>query len=276
MLKPKISDKKYYQQSLTLCKLQWILKFKVEISSYPLTSISASFIGDFFVSLYPRHFCIWSKAAGKRFESLFCCHSQHDCPGVTKHSAKVSTEGYCSAEVSTDGRLVVVRSVEGVKVWYNRVYQAGREGEVAERFELASFALEHQSEVIACEVKKQDFFETIAKYIPNLIVTITKDFGVHLWLENFGQNNIEFFCFESIMEFSLSQVHPRFSFARSNTKERVYNCPKEDVIQSKLLAPHRDKVFQLLKKHNEMGIRKRNYPSDSNDWLCFITVFSGE
>ena len=274
LLKPKISDKKYYQQSLTLCKFKWILKFKIEISaSFPLKSISCSFIGDFFISLYPSSFCIWTKAIGKRFESVFCCHSESECPIPSKNSLRVfSTEVNHSTEISTDGRLITVQALSSsvVKVWYNKIYQTDNELPEVADLTLASFSLEHEVEVLICRVKKQDFFETIAKHIPNLILTITKDYKIHLWLENFGQNNIEFFCFETITEFTSI---PIFSFARYNSKEQVYNCPKESVIKSKLLNPHIDKIFQLLKKHNEMGIRKSNYPSDSNDWLCFITVY---
>jgi hypothetical protein len=140
------------------------------------------------------------------------------------------------------------------------------------KFELASCYLEHDSEVLLCKTKRQNYFEVVAKYIPNVIVTITADFKVHLWIESFAQPNIEFYKFEIINEFVADRSFPRCSFLETNYKESIYSHQRTDMIISKLMNPYSDRVYYLLKDSNDMGVVKTNYPLTSNDWLCFITV----
>lgn len=276
LLKPKITNKRYYQQSLTLCKYHWILKYKINMSAcHPLKTVSYSFIGDFFVALHAQSFCIWSKAAGKQFANILCCYSKSECPSTSKNSLKLLSEDVNSdVEVSTDGRLVLVlcESSSVTQVWHNKVYQTSIDSSEVLDFSLASFSLEHEYDVLACKFKPQNFFETMAKYIPNIVIAVTADYKVHLWVESFVQSTVEFFRFETISDFTPSAVFPHFAFARRSAKGQTYSCSKEDMASSKLISPQRDRVYKLLTQVNELGICKGNYASESNDWICFITV----
>lgn len=278
LLKSKVTDKKYCQQSLTLCKYHWVLKFKVDVSA-PLTllTIPYCFIGDFFVAVYPQAFCIWSKVPGKNFENTMCCYNGAEPPISSKNYMKAYKPGeYLDADISTDSRFIIVlpKNSQTVQIWFNHLYTLASANEAEEnmKFGLASYTLEHDAEVVLCKSKRQNYFEAMAKYIPNVVVTVTADYKVHLWIESFAQSNVEFYKFEVITEFAADRAFPWCSFFDANDKESVHSHQRTDVIISKLMNPYSDRVYYLLKDANDMGVARINYPLTSNDWLCFITV----
>ena len=277
LLKPKITNKRCYQQSLTLCKYHWILKHKITIGlNVPLISFAYSYIGDFFVALHAQSFCIWSKTITKQFVNIFCCYSKNECLNTSKNSLKLFSEDVnIKVEISTDGRLVLIQCKDSsiVQIWYNKVYHTAINTSELANLSLSSFSLEHEYNVLACKFKPQNYFETASKYIANVILTITTDYKVHLWVESFMQSTVEFFRFETIIDFVPEMIYPRFTFTRRNTKGQVYNCAKEEAITSKLIKPQNDRIYKLLTQSNETGISKNNYPSNTIDWLCLLTVF---
>ncbi|MDR3547243.1 MAG: hypothetical protein P4M11_03015 [Candidatus Pacebacteria bacterium] len=76
-----------------------------------------------------------------------------------------------------------------VKVWYNRLYDAGMGSEAAEsaEFGLSSFSMEHGCVVLVCGFKGNNYFETGGRYIPNVLLTVTEDCAAHVWVENLAQ-----------------------------------------------------------------------------------------
>jgi len=286
MLTPKVSDKKYYQQSLKLCKYRWVLKFKIDISTpFPLTTISYSFLGDIFITLYAQYFCLWSKVPGKPFENVMCCYNGHECPisnskaSLRMPSPELDSKGEFPAnlnsEISTDGRLILISTHNSrtAQIWFNQMYLNGNESSESTEFTLASTQLEHDNPVVFAKFKQQNYFETVAKFIPNIAVTITKDCKIHLWVESFSQNSIEFYEFETINEFIGEQIYPNCAFIRKNDKNEVFSYQRDDVIISKIMNPHSDHIYYLMKDNNDLGITKQNYAPSSSDWICFITVF---
>jgi len=221
------------------------------------------------VILHSRSFCIWAKTAGKQLTNIFCCYSKNETSCYPKNSLELHTEDINkNAEVSTDGRLISIlfEYSNTIQIWYNKYYQTA-----TDTSEFTNFSLEHESNILTCRFKPQNFFETVAKYIPNVLITITEDYKVHLWIESFVQSSVEFYRFEIITAFASINIFPMFTFARKNTKGQVFSCSKEDVV-SKLINPKNDRIYLLLRQSDEMGISKVNYPADSDDWVFFITV----
>ncbi len=82
---------------------------------------------------------------------------------------------------------IVGERSRAVKVWFNQVYVSGIDTTDGAEFALSSLSLEHESTVLTCKFKRNNYFETAAKYVPNVIVTFTEDCKAHLWLENFSR-----------------------------------------------------------------------------------------
>jgi len=204
-----------------------------------------------------------------------CCYTGIEPPLSSKNYVRATeVKEYMDAEISTDSRFIITlpKNSQTVQIWYNHFYTMANESEENMKFGLACHYLEHDSEVLLCKTKKQNYFEVVAKYVPNVIVTITADYKVHLWIESFAQSDIEFYKFEVINEFVTDCLFPWCSFFEANYKETIYSHQRTDMIISKLMNPYSDRVYYLLKDSNDMGVVKTNYPLTSNDWLCFITV----
>eukprot|EP00826_Nyctotherus_ovalis_P013372 TRINITY_DN13606_c0_g1_i1.p1 TRINITY_DN13606_c0_g1~~TRINITY_DN13606_c0_g1_i1.p1 ORF type:complete len:278 (+),score=60.08 TRINITY_DN13606_c0_g1_i1:620-1453(+) len=206
-----------------------------------------------------------------------CCYNGAEPPISSKNYMKAFEPGeYLDADISTDSRFIIVlpKHSQTVQIWFNHLYTLASANEAEEnmKFGLASYSLEHDAEVVLCKAKKQNYFEAMAKYIPNVIVTVTADYKVHLWIESFAQSNVEFYKFEIINEFVADCAFPWCSFFDANDKESLHSHQRTDVIISKLMNPYSDRVYYLLKDANDMGVARINYPLTSNDWLCFITV----
>jgi len=208
LLTPKISDAKCFQQALTLCKYRWVLKFKVDIAApESLLAAPCSFIGDLFLALYPKSFCVWSKVPGKPFENVYCCYTAPDSPVPAKNALKLAlsdpgeenldsqvSTGSLSMLIMVDGRMIVVfaKKTRAVRIWFNQLFTTANESADSNEFGLDFIKLEHDSDVLLCKFKKQNFFETASKYIPNVLITFTSDYKVHLWIENLSQVRFPF------------------------------------------------------------------------------------
>ena len=204
-----------------------------------------------------------------------CCHNGDEPPVAAKNYIKFNEKKeYLCSDISTDGRFIVIlpKESESLQIWYNHLYYFANDSAETMEFGLSCYNLEHDSEVLIFKLKLQNFYESVIKYIPNIIATITADYKVHLWSESFTKSGIEFYEFEIIDEFSADRIFPLYCFVNINYKEEVYSYERNDVSTSRLMNPHSDKIFYLLKDHNDMGIIKPNYPFITNDWLCFITV----
>jgi len=229
-----------------------------------LKTISISFIGDVFVVLYPKAFCIWNKVSKGSFNNSLCCHNELTSSIGSKISLKFTELTLNkSAELSTDGRLLLILSEHSpiIHIYFNSLYTTN------DKTKLNVIPLKHNAKVLTCKFKEQNYFETNAKYIPNLILSITADYKICLWIEMFTQPSIYFTCFEII---SL-HCSPLFAFVQQNYTTQAFHC--EDIGTTKLLNPHHDHLLKLIKKFEEFKSCKPNYPTDTNDWLFLITAF---
>ena len=82
---------------------------------------------------------------------------------------------------------VMATKKSAVKVWFNQQYTVGSDITEGAEFGLASLDLEHDSPVLTCKFKRNNYFETAAKFIPNVLITFTEDCKAHLWIENFAR-----------------------------------------------------------------------------------------
>lgn len=229
----------------------------------PLKAISVSFIGDLFVALYPQAFCIWTKRLKKSFGNSLCCYNDAMPSLCAKRSLRFTELTLnANAELSTDGRLLLVLSENShfVHIYYNGLCEAANE---TAKFSVS--ALRHNCKVLACRFKEQNFFETLAKRVPNLLLTITADHKVHLWIETFTLPAVSFTRFEII---SIFHTFPHFAFVRQNYKTQIF--PYKSIGETKLLKQSNNCLLGLTNGFHK--VCKVNRSSDSNDWLYFTTV----
>ena len=71
-------------------------------------------------------------------------------------------------------------------------------------------------------------------------------------------------------------MHPSFSFMQRNNKNEIFSYQRDDVMVTKIMNPHVDHVYYLMKDLNNLGIARSNYLAASSDWLCFVTVTISE
>lgn len=82
---------------------------------------------------------------------------------------------------------ILAESSKTVRIWHHQLYATANESKEMVDFGLFYTQMDHDSNVLMCKFKKQNYFECVSKYIANLIVTFTEDCKVHLWIENFAQ-----------------------------------------------------------------------------------------
>ncbi|MDR3547242.1 MAG: hypothetical protein P4M11_03010 [Candidatus Pacebacteria bacterium] len=83
---------------------------------------------------------------------------------------------------------------------------------------------------------------------------------------------MEFFELETISDFVGEHIRPSFAFMEPRHKDQVFSYQRDHVLTTKLLNPHADRTFYLMKDSNDLGVVRPNYLRTPNDWLCFITV----
>eukprot|EP00826_Nyctotherus_ovalis_P021926 TRINITY_DN17160_c0_g1_i1.p1 TRINITY_DN17160_c0_g1~~TRINITY_DN17160_c0_g1_i1.p1 ORF type:complete len:177 (+),score=19.13 TRINITY_DN17160_c0_g1_i1:503-1033(+) len=157
-----------------------------------LKEVSVSFIGDLFVALYPQAFCIWTKDFKGPFSNSLCCYNDAMPSLCAKRSLRFTELTLnASAELSTDGRLLLILSENSyfAHIYYNGFCEAANR-----TAEFSVSALRHNCKVVACKFKEQNFFETVAKRTPNLLLTVTTDHKVHLWIETFTLLSLIHIC----------------------------------------------------------------------------------
>jgi hypothetical protein len=88
-----------------------------------------------------------------------------------------------------DGRIIAImpENSKALRIWYHQLYSIANESKEIVDFGLLYSTLNHHSPILMFKFKKQHYFETAAKYIPNVLVTFTADCKMHLWIENYAQ-----------------------------------------------------------------------------------------
>lgn len=128
--------------------------------------------------------------------------------------------------------------------------------------------LSHKSPITNFKVLKPDLYEGFKHAIPTVIATVTKKGWIFLWYENLMDQNISFMC-AHVFKPNQNEIINDICFLEYPVMQpERYHDLKEK--HSYIFNPEKNKIAQIKKSHNNLGVYHNSYEETTYDWIFLL------
>lgn len=127
---------------------------------------------------------------------------------------------------------------------------------------------EHRHEIEYFKLMHHDIFECEKRFLPNIILTLTRKNEVMIWQENLNNPDMDFICVHQLRTYMKSEFFDAIFLDFPPINPKRYVEMKTNV--SRLFDSEHDKNLILKKDENPYSIFKPNYVETSIDWVLVL------
>jgi len=128
--------------------------------------------------------------------------------------------------------------------------------------------LNHKSIITSFKLMMPDLYEGFKNAIPTVLTTITEKGWIFLWYENLMDKNMSFMC-AHVFKPNYNEVIYDMAFLDFPPIDpQKYH----DLIDKKsgIFIPDTNKVMQIKRTHNKLGVYQNSYEGTTYDWIFLL------
>lgn len=149
------------------------------------------------------------------------------------------------------------------------------EGETSSPLELNYYLLlSHKSTITGFKLMMPDLYEGFKNAIPTVLTTITEKGWIFLWYENLMDKNMAFMCAHVFKPSHNDIINDVAFLSYPPINPEKYHELKEK--QSGIFIPDTNKIMQIKRSHNKLGVYQNSYEGTTYDWIFLLREGSFE
>lgn len=128
--------------------------------------------------------------------------------------------------------------------------------------------LNHKSVITSFKLLMPDLYEGFKNAMPTVLATITEKGCVFLWYENLMDKNMAFMCAHVFNPAHNEVFHDVAFLDFPPIDPEKYHELREK--QSGIFIPETNKIMQIKRMHNKLGVYQNSYDGTTFDWLFLL------